>query len=85
MYEVLFVDRGQPGSYLRHDLERQLRLEPSGAFDEVLDCLSLHKLHGVEVVPATFAKVENRGDVGMPDTGRDASFAHESQARRFVT
>src|SRR5262249_1729581 len=49
MNKFLLVYRSQSGSDLRRDLQRQLDLEPAGAFDEILERFPLHKLHRVKV------------------------------------
>ena len=85
MDKVLFVHCGQTGSDLRRDFQRQLYLEPAGAFDEVLERFPLDKLHRVEVVLAGSAQVEDRGNIRVTDAGRRTGFAQKTKPRRFIT
>jgi hypothetical protein len=48
--EVLFVNCGQTGSYLRCYFQRQLHLQSARASDQVLKRFALHELHRVEVI-----------------------------------
>src|SRR5271166_6478269 len=61
--KVLFVNCGQSGSRLRCNFERKLYFESSGAFNEIFECFSLHKLHRIEVTAPNSAKVQYRGNV----------------------
>src|SRR5262249_7785678 len=85
MDEVLFVHRSQTGRDLRHDFERQLYLQPPGAFDEAFKRFSLHKLHRVEVVCAAFAQMEHGGNIWVTDARRCARLAQKPKPRRFIT
>ena len=46
--KVLFVNRSQTGGDLCRDFQRQLYLEPAGAFDEILKRFPFYKLHRVD-------------------------------------
>src|SRR5271166_527129 len=67
--EVLFVHRSQPGGHLRCDFQRQLYFDPPRASDEMLQRLSLHELHCIEVTAAGSAQMEDRGNVWMTNAG----------------
>jgi hypothetical protein len=84
MNELLLMHRCQPGGHLRRDFQRQLYLQWAGAFDEILERLSLYKLHRIEVISAATAQVEHRSDVRVTDAGRRASFAQEAEAGRLI-
>ena len=49
MDEALLVHRCQTVSNLRRNLQRQLCIKSTRAFDEILQGLSLYELHCVEV------------------------------------
>ena len=83
--EALLVHRSQTGGDLRRNVQSQLYLKPARALDEILEGLSLHKLHRVEVILAASSQVEDRGNVRVADAGRRTRFAQETKARRFVT
>jgi hypothetical protein len=51
------------GSDQRRDFQRQLYLEPAGAFDETLERLFLYELHRVEVTAPGSAQMQHRGNV----------------------
>src|SRR4029077_12876871 len=46
----LFMNCGQSGSHLRCNFQRQFYIQPTGAFDEILERFPLYKLHRVKVV-----------------------------------
>jgi hypothetical protein len=73
--KLLFVDRGQTGGDLLYDFERQLHLEASRAFDEVLKRFPLYKLHRVKVVLIGSAQVEDRRNIRVTNARRRAGFA----------
>ena len=81
---ILLVHRSQTGGDLRRDFERQLHLEPTGAFDEFFERFPLNKLHRVEVIPARSAQVEDRGNIRVTDAGRCACFTQKAKPCRFV-
>jgi hypothetical protein len=47
--KVLLVNCVQSGSHLCCNFQRQLYLEPLGAFDEIRERFALYKLHRVKV------------------------------------
>src|ERR1700686_4820199 len=83
--ELLFVHRCQTGGDLRRNFQRQLYLEPAGAFDEILERSPLYKLHRVKVVLTGSAQVENRGNVWVTNARRRGGFAKKAKPRRFIT
>ena len=48
----------KPAADLRRDFERQLHLQPTGTFDELLERFALYELHRVEVTAPSSAQVE---------------------------
>src|SRR5271165_6705850 len=79
--EVLFVHRSQPGGHLRCDFQRQLYFDPPRASDEMLQRLSLHELHCIEVTAAGSAQMEDRGNVWMTNAGGRTGFTQKTKPR----
>jgi hypothetical protein len=51
----------------------------------ILECLTLHKLHRVKVMPTGSAQVEDRRNIRVTKAGRRAGFAQKTKPRRFIT
>jgi hypothetical protein len=62
--KVLFVNCGQSGSHLCCNFQRQFYIQPTCAFDEIFECLSLYELHRVEVPAPGFTRMEDRTTFG---------------------
>src|SRR5271165_4664654 len=82
--ELLLVDCRQTGSNLCRNFQRELYIEPAGAFDKVLQGLSLHKLHRVEVILAGSPKMENRGNIRVTEASCRAGFTQKTKACRLI-
>ena len=72
MNELLLVHRSQTSSDLRRDFQRQLYLEPAGAFNEILERLPFYELHRIKVVLTGSTQVENRGNIRVSNARRRA-------------
>ena len=83
--QLLFVYRSQPGGDLRHDLQRQLYLQLTGASDEFFERFSLYELHRIEVTASGFAKVEDRRNIRVTNARRCTGFTQKAKPRRFIT
>jgi hypothetical protein len=83
--ELLLMHRSQTGSDLRHNFQRQLHFDSPRASDEMLESLSLHELHRIEVTAPGSAQVLHRGDVRMVHLCRRPGLAQKSELSGFVT
>ena len=85
MNQILPMHRSQTGSNLGGDFQRQLYRQPPGALNKLLERLSLHELHRVEVTSSASPQIEDRGDIWMAETCRHTGFAQKTSSSRLVT
>jgi hypothetical protein len=81
---MLSVNGGQTGCHLRCNFERQLSLQPAGAFDEILKRFPFYKLHCVEITIPGSTQMEHGRNIRMTNARRCTGFAEKAKPRRFI-
>ena len=83
MHHLLLVHSSQTCSDLAGDFQGPHRLDPAGAFDQVLERLSLYKLHRVKDFAPAGAEMIDGGNIRVANPGSGSRLAEKAPARQF--